>query len=120
MVGQGNPSFGYLQPCRERCKPHKRMGELRSALTCDGCWEWSGAMNQPGAWTSAFRKLFQCVEKCRVGNGSRFGTANYSFALRAQGRHRERHGDAVITKGIDFGAMERLSTGDSQAVLALI
>jgi hypothetical protein len=39
------------------------------------------------------------VEECRVGNGSRIGAANNSFALRAQGRHRERHRDAMITVG---------------------
>jgi hypothetical protein len=60
------------------------------------------------------------VEKCGIGNGSRFRPTDNRFALRAQGRYRERHRDAVITEGIDFGPMECLPTGDSEAVLALI
>ena len=38
--------------------------------------------------------------------------------MRAQRRDRERHGDAVIAKGIEFRAVKNLASGNPETIFA--
>src|SRR5271167_3366453 len=72
-----------------------------------------------GTFLLSFRYFFQRRKECRIGNCGRFGSADHSLAPCAQRRNCERHGDAMIAKGIEFRAMKRLSAGNLQPIFAL-
>src|ERR1700722_3127425 len=59
---------------------------------------------------------FQRFEKLRKRNGRGLRAVNGRFPIRAQRRNRERHGDAVIAKRIQFGGVEALAPRNRQAV----
>ena len=50
-------------------------------------------------------KLFENVEKLGKGNAYALGVANYSVTFGAERRHRERHGNAVISFWVDLGTV---------------
>ena len=50
----------------------------------------------------AFRQAMQFLKKCGEGNSGTVRVANYGVAVRGQARNGERHGDAVISAGLDL------------------
>src|SRR5258707_982219 len=88
----GNRPGGYLQPASRKngVDPHLSFGEL-----------------------------LQSRKERWVGDSGRLGATDQSLTLGAQSRYGERHGDAMIVKGIEFGAAQTLASGYLESVITL-
>src|ERR1035438_10161546 len=68
----------------------------------------------------AARDRSQIVEERWVGNAGGVGAMNGGLAVSAQRGNGERHGDAMIAEGVQFGAVQALAAGNAQAVGTLV
>src|SRR5271163_340328 len=66
---------------------------------------------------SALDHAFQRGKECRIRDGRAFTAPNHGLALGSQSCDAEGHSDAVIAEGFNLRAVERLSSGNLQAVL---
>src|ERR1700690_4018100 len=62
----------------------------------------------------------QIVEERWIGNTGGVGAMNGGLAVSPQRGNGERHGDAMIAEGIQFGAVQALAAGNAQAVGTLV
>src|ERR1039458_10464466 len=70
----------------------------------------------PSRVQRAPRQGAEGFEELREGNRRGFRAVDHRFAIRAECRDSERHGDAVIAEGIQIVGVETLAAGNRDAI----
>ena len=135
LVG-GNPAGDARRGLRQSEMVEKQRGEvdvlrlilLGQLTTEDGGRERHRAdpsfARLDSRWRLSYVTTYRSVSSSRVWRRrdrkwQRIGAADLGGSLGAQGGDGECHGDAVVSVGIDFGAVQGLSSGNFQTVVAL-